>query len=143
MWLVGFSSKSHTMCNNLTKRSEKVLNRQSNSYRSTFIGQHFLVFCVREAPVTCENVAAKAVTLCDIVLTGTHIPAQCSRTLHQVPKSLSQALFFFQWHKDAERRPCCALSCWRWSDPLWACETCLHLWSVVIFGNASMPTLCT
>lgn len=43
--------------------------------------------------MTCKNVVAKAVTLCDIMLTGTHISAECSRTLHQAQKVYPKHFF--------------------------------------------------
>lgn len=46
-----------------------------------------------EALVTRKIVAAKAVMLCDILLTGTHIPTECSRTLHQTQKVCPKHFF--------------------------------------------------
>lgn len=65
---------------------------------------------------TFKNSVAKAVTLCDIMLTGTHIAAECSHRLYQTQKCIPST---FLWHKEAERCPCCVLWCYAKLGRVW------------------------
>lgn len=72
---------------------------------------------------TSENFVAKAVTLCDIMLTGTHIAAEVSHRLHQTQKCIPST--FFLWHKEAQRCPCCVLRCY---------AKLVRVWCVLLTG---------